>query len=61
MAWRFRGAGPGGGDIERVRSEMGLSEQLFRLDGKVALVTGGFGGIGAAVSRGLGAMGAKVG
>jgi gluconate 5-dehydrogenase len=39
---------------------MGLSEQLLRLDGKVALVTGGFGGIGAAVSRGLGAMGAKV-
>ena len=39
---------------------MGLSEQLFRLDGKVALVTGGFGGIGAVVSRGLGAMGAKV-
>ena len=39
---------------------MGLSEQLFRLDGKVALVSGGFGGIGAAVSRGLGAMGAKV-
>jgi gluconate 5-dehydrogenase len=39
---------------------MGLSEQLFRLDGKVALVAGGFGGIGAAVSRGLGAMGAKV-
>ena len=33
-------------------------EQLFRLDGKVALVTGG-GGIGEAVSRGLTAFGAK--
>jgi gluconate 5-dehydrogenase len=35
-------------------------EQLFRLDGKAALVTGGYGGIGEAVSRGLVAMGAKV-
>lgn len=35
-------------------------EKLFRLDGKVALVTGGYGGIGEAVSRGLIAMGAKV-
>ena len=34
--------------------------QLFRLDGKVALVTGGYGGIGAAVSRGRAEMGAKV-
>lgn len=35
-------------------------EKLFRLDGKVALVTGGSGGIGSTVCEGLGAMGAKV-
>lgn len=39
---------------------MNSTEQLFRLDDKVALVTGGYGGIGEAVSRGLIAMGAKV-
>jgi NAD(P)-dependent dehydrogenase (short-subunit alcohol dehydrogenase family) len=33
---------------------------LFRLDGKVALVTGGYGGIGTPVCRGLGEMGARV-
>jgi NAD(P)-dependent dehydrogenase (short-subunit alcohol dehydrogenase family) len=32
----------------------------FRLDGKVALVTGGYGGIGGAVSRGLAEMGARI-
>lgn len=37
-----------------------VSPEVFRLDGKVALVTGGYGGIGEAVCRGLGAMGAKV-
>ena len=35
-------------------------EQLFRVDGKVALVTGGYGGIGEAVCRGLACSGAKV-
>lgn len=37
-----------------------LLNKLFRLDGKVALVTGGYGGIGEAVCRGLSAVGAKV-
>jgi gluconate 5-dehydrogenase len=35
-------------------------DKFFRLDGKVALVTGGYGGFGAAVCHGLAAMGAKV-
>lgn len=37
-----------------------LLDRLFRLDGKVALVPGGYGGIGEAVCRGLAAVGAKV-
>ena len=39
---------------------MGSLDGLFRFDGKVALVTGGYGGIGEAVSRGLAQAGAKV-
>lgn len=37
-----------------------LIGQLFRLDGKTALVPGGYGGIGEAVCRGLAAAGAQV-
>lgn len=35
-------------------------EQLFQLDGKVALVTGGYGGFGAAICEGLAELGASV-
>ncbi len=38
-----------------------MAEQLFRLDGKVAVVTGAGQGIGEAISRRLAAAGAKVG
>lgn len=37
-----------------------LLHKLFRLDGKVALVPGGYGGIGEAVCQGLAAAGAKI-
>jgi NAD(P)-dependent dehydrogenase (short-subunit alcohol dehydrogenase family) len=39
---------------------MASLDELFRLDGKVALVTGGYGGIGTAVSHGLARVGARV-
>jgi NAD(P)-dependent dehydrogenase (short-subunit alcohol dehydrogenase family) len=40
---------------------MTVMEQLFQLEGKVALVTGGYGGIGEAVCRGLAGAGARIG
>ena len=40
---------------------MTILDSLFRLDGKVALVTGGYGGIGGPVCHALGARGARVG
>jgi NAD(P)-dependent dehydrogenase (short-subunit alcohol dehydrogenase family) len=55
MAWRIGRSGP-----RRRHHQMTSPEKMFRLDGKVALVTGGYGGIGEAVSRGLIAVGAKV-
>ncbi|HKZ03843.1 MAG TPA: short-chain dehydrogenase, partial [Methylomirabilota bacterium] len=36
------------------------SLDLFRLDGKAAVVTGGAGGLGAAIARGLAEAGAAV-
>src|SRR5688572_24941456 len=39
---------------------MASTDKFLRLDGKIALVTGGYGGIGEAVSRALGSAGAKV-
>lgn len=37
------------------------ARDLFSVEGKIALVTGGYGGIGKAISEGLAAFGAKVG
>jgi NAD(P)-dependent dehydrogenase (short-subunit alcohol dehydrogenase family) len=39
---------------------MTSADDLFRIDGKVALVTGGYGGIGESVCRALASKGAKV-
>ena len=43
-----------------MRHAPGSERDPFRLDGKVALVTGGYGGIGTAVCRGLAHSGARV-
>ena len=42
-----------------VRRGMTFPAALFRFENKVALVTGGYGGIGATAADGLAAMGAK--
>ncbi len=39
---------------------MSKTERLYRLDGKTALVTGGYGGIGEAVCRGFAELGARI-
>jgi NAD(P)-dependent dehydrogenase (short-subunit alcohol dehydrogenase family) len=46
--------------VESVLSDQERTAGWFRLDGQVALVTGGYGGIGLAVCRGLAAAGARV-
>jgi NAD(P)-dependent dehydrogenase (short-subunit alcohol dehydrogenase family) len=46
--------------VEESGALKGSAEQIFRVRDKIALVTGGYSGIGAAVSLGLADMGAKV-
>jgi NADP-dependent 3-hydroxy acid dehydrogenase YdfG/pimeloyl-ACP methyl ester carboxylesterase len=41
-------------------SGVSLADRVFGIDGKVSLITGGYSGIGAAVSLGLAEMGAKI-
>ena len=47
-------------DLDRTYKDNFMNEQLFRLDGKVAIVTGSTKGIGKAMARGLAAAGALV-
>lgn len=55
---------PGSTDAKRSREEEDSAEvpvsSLFRLDGKIALITGSSQGIGFSLARGLAAAGAKV-
>lgn len=46
--------------MSEITQENDLLNQLFRLDGKVAVIPGGYGGIGEAVAWGLARVGAKV-
>jgi NAD(P)-dependent dehydrogenase (short-subunit alcohol dehydrogenase family) len=45
---------------DAIEVRMTRTERIFRLDEKVALITGGYGGIGAAVTRALAGAGARV-
>lgn len=54
------GGGPPGGPPKAVDYKPPALDALFRLDGKRALVTGGYGGIGAVTTRALAAHGADV-
>jgi len=59
MAWRLRCPGSRGRDFSWLA--LMAPDQLLRLDGRVAIVTGGYGGIGEVVSQGLARAGARVG
>ena len=47
-------------EIPRLDTALTQAEKAYRLDGKVAVVTGGCGGIGSVVSQGLAELGAKI-